>query len=590
MSMQAEDRLIVKTPDGLLAAMWLYTQPVRLTLLASTVLALTSNVVKLSLPLLAGLMINVIQLDGAAGLAKCRPYFIGLLLAFAFIWTVRVPAKLAQFRLARTAQQNMFAALNRRLFAAPMAWHEARHSGDTASRMGQSTGALFSMTLALFGNVESLILMIGPIVAVFILSPQVCLYTLMGYAVIATICFGVDHYQRAFWIKESDAHRVFGTALVDFFRNIMAIYASRRERSVVGILQQKQKSVFSIVRTNLVITEFKWSGIEIISTALGLILMIVYISQFATKGQAGRVELGNVFMVQAYVAAGSGALLAVVGSVSTFMRQRTDFATAEPILAIPVIVASDQRLPMSWRELSLAGLSFSYGGAAPALVDVDVTLQRGRRYALVGRNGSGKSTLLKILSGLLPPETATLRGDGEAVDFGALRNSATLVPQNPELLNGTLADNLFVEAAETWSDKSVAERRVLDLLIGPLGVGLGSDVVEGGANWSGGQRQRIAVARGLLSALDSQIVLVDEPTSSVDAIDERIILDKLGEMFADKCLVISLHNLELLNRFDEVIVLDRGRVIDVGPPSLVRQRCDYFRQVDKSDGVAHATA
>lgn len=583
MAARSQEWLSHETPGGLVAAMWRYCREDRALLVLAYAVCLLMNLGKLSLPLLVGVMINIIQVYGAAGLERCRPIFLCLLGVLAFLWIVRVPTKLAQFRIARTAQRNMIIALSRRLFAAPLVWHEARHSGDTASRMGQSSGAVFGFAIGQFGHVEALMMMIGPIIALYVLSPLICLCALGGYAIIAAICVGVDFHQRSFWVRESDAHRVFGTALVDTFRNIMTIYASRRQRKAAGFLEGKLQIVFAAVKKNVVMTEWKWSGIEMVTTAFGLGLMVVYILQYANaEAFSGKVELGNVYMVQAYVQGGMGALLTVVGNITAFMRQRTDFGTAAPIFAIQVEPASDAKLPSDWGELALEDLSYAHvssNGPVRAVDAVDLTLHRGRHYALVGLNGSGKTTLLKLLSGLLRPDTGALRIDGAQADFSALRNSATLAPQQPELLNGTIQDNLFLDPTDAGGVEHARQATVLDLLISPLGVDLNFEVHEGGANWSGGQRQRIALARGLISALDSEIVLVDEPTSSIDTRDERLIIDYLRQQFRDRTLIASLHNLELINRFDAVIVIDGGRIIDIGPPDTVRRRCHYFSAV-----------
>jgi len=522
-------------------------------------------------------MINIIQQDGGNGLAKCGGLLKALLLILVFIWSVRLPIKLMQFGLACEAQRDMLSSLMRRILSAPINWHEGRHSGDIASRIGQSTGAVFGFTFGQFALVESMLLMTGPIIALYILSPVICMAALGGYAALTLLCVCIDKYQLKFWTLETTAHRAFGTASIDFLRNMAVIYTARQEGRVEGVIGHKLGDIFKIARTNVLITECKWSGVDIISTGFALGLMVVYISLASTAGSNSHVALGNVYMVQAYVGGGIGALLSVIGNITTFMRQRTDFATAEPIYALEIQAKSGSKLPDGWRRLQCNELGYSYGTGkegVKALSALNIGFERGCRYALVGRNGSGKSTLLKVLAGLMPPSEGALLVDGVPLDPAALRNSVTLVPQTPELLEGTISDNLF------WDDEppgsGSAQGRILDLLIKPLGLGLEAQVVEGGSNWSGGQRQRIAVARGLLAALESDLVLVDEPTSSIDAIDERLILDHLSDLFREKCLIVSLHNIDLLDRFDYVVVVSEGKIVGCVDPSDFRARGEYL--------------
>jgi ATP-binding cassette subfamily B protein len=213
---------------------------------------------------------------------------------------------------------------------------------------------------------------------------------------------------------------------------------------------------------------------------------------------------------------------------------------------------------------------------APALQPMCITLLRGQHYALVGANGSGKTTLLQVLAGLLRPDGGALIVDGATFDFAALRSAATLIPQHPELLEGTLEHNLSIGASDGAVADEIARSRVVSDLLGRLNLNLISEIQEAGSNWSGGQRQRIALARGILSARGSSLILVDEPTSSIDSAEERYIINQLRTEFREECMLMSVHNLELLRDFDAVIVIEKGALLDAGPPEIVCSRCNYF--------------
>lgn len=292
-------------------------------------------------------------------------------------------------------------------------------------------------------------------------------------------------------------------------------------------------------------------------------------------------------MVQAYVGGGMAALISLVGNLSGIMRQKTDFAAAEAIYSIEPEPECTDSLAAGWRALEVQDVALTYRGpdfAVPALQSVDISLMRGRHYALVGVNGSGKSTLLKLLAGLLRPDSGALSVDGAPLDFGVLRDSATLVPQHPELLQGTLEHNLLIGSSDREAALELSANAVVRSLLARLGVDLDTHVHEGGSNWSGGQRQRIALARGLLSTSGSSLVLIDEPTSSIDSADERSIIEGLRTEFRSACLIVSVHNLELVREFDEVIVLDNGLVVDSGPVDIVQARCPYFRSHRRTEG------
>ena len=201
----------------------------------------------------------------------------------------------------------------------------------------------------------------------------------------------------------------------------------------------------------------------------------------------------------------------------------------------------------------------------PHLLDnIALHLERGRRIALVGESGSGKSTLLRILRGLHPPLTATVTLDGQPSDLAALSGSSTLVPQDAEIFENTVRYNVTCGIAdETGLDEAV-ERACLGPVLELLPNGLDTDIRERGVNLSGGQKQRLALARGLFAARDSSILLLDEPTSSLDPVTEAIVYDRIFAGLPDACIVSSVHRLHLLSRFDHIYVMDKGRIVEEG--------------------------
>ena len=235
--------------------------------------------------------------------------------------------------------------------------------------------------------------------------------------------------------------------------------------------------------------------------------------------------------------------------------------------------------------MRIEGLRFHHAaarGEAPALEGVDLALQRGRRYALVGPSGAGKSTLLRLLAGLDRPQAGTIGFDGEllADPAAALRLEATLIPQQSEIFEGTLRENLLLGASadDTQLDAALRLAAAEDFVAG-LAQGLDTVVAERGANWSGGQRQRLALARAMVAAQGSSLLLLDEPTSSLDPDTERKVLDRVLASHAGACVVSSVHRLNLLDRFDEVVLMQDGRVLDVGPPGDLALRSQAFRDL-----------
>jgi ATP-binding cassette, subfamily B, bacterial len=184
----------------------------------------------------------------------------------------------------------------------------------------------------------------------------------------------------------------------------------------------------------------------------------------------------------------------------------------------------------------------------------------------VGGSGAGKSTLLRTLAGLYAADRVRVVVDGAVRDeLTDLSSVAVLVPQEPEIFDGTVRMNLTLGVDRLDAELEEACRLAcFTPVLASLDGGLDATIRERGANLSGGQRQRLALARGLLAAQSAGRVLLDEPTSSIDPVTEARIYDGVLDALANACVVSAIHRLHLLPRFDVIVLLDGGRVIDTG--------------------------
>jgi ABC-type multidrug transport system fused ATPase/permease subunit len=228
-------------------------------------------------------------------------------------------------------------------------------------------------------------------------------------------------------------------------------------------------------------------------------------------------------------------------------------------------------VPVLHGEVALQGVTFAYGPDVPPAVEgLDLTLRRGERVALVGASGAGKSTLFQLLLGLRRPDRGQILCDGLPLASAAsLRGQLAWVGQEPFLFDGTVAENITLghETGDVAGDherlRLAAERSQSLGLIERLG-GFEAQVGERGRRLSGGERQRLSIARALYR--DAPLLLLDEPTSHLDAENERALRSALDELVKERTVLLIAHRLATVRGCERAVVLERGRVVEEGPP------------------------
>lgn len=248
-----------------------------------------------------------------------------------------------------------------------------------------------------------------------------------------------------------------------------------------------------------------------------------------------------------------------------------------------------ETLPKEWNKLQIDNINFSHSDPddpknTGRLTNVSITLEKGKKVALIGESGSGKSTLLSILRGLHKPEdNVRLLVDGRYnKSLASINNTVTLFPQDPEIFENSILYNItlglpfskeqVLKASDIAQFSDVAKN---------LPNQLDSNIQEKGINLSGGQKQRLALARGILSAASSEIILMDEPTSSVDPRTEAQVYSYMFEEFKNKVIVSSIHRMHLLSKFDYIYILENGRIVDEGTFQHLHNNSHAFKELWK---------
>ena len=266
----------------------------------------------------------------------------------------------------------------------------------------------------------------------------------------------------------------------------------------------------------------------------------------------------------------------VVGLLVQYHSAATAFESLEELMQRPVERPQDKRFlsrPRLRGDIEFRNVSFAYGeDDVPVLRDVAFAIRAGERVGILGRIGSGKTTLEKLILGLYQPTAGAVLVDGidlRQLDPAELRRNIGYVPQDVTLFYGSLRDNIVMGMPQADDDKVVQAARIAGIAeyVDAHPHGYAMLVGERGESLSGGQRQGVAIARAMIS--DPPILLLDEPTASMDHASEEAVKQQLRRHAAGKTMIVITHRTSLLDLVDRIIVVDAGRIVADGPKAQV---------------------
>jgi ATP-binding cassette subfamily B protein len=234
-------------------------------------------------------------------------------------------------------------------------------------------------------------------------------------------------------------------------------------------------------------------------------------------------------------------------------------------------------------EISFQDVRFRYApGASYALDEISFTVPQGTVLGIMGRSGSGKTTVTRLLQRLHANYDGIIKIDGmdlREIDLSHLRTHIGVVPQESFLFSGTIRDNISVahSGASFHDVVRAAQLSGAEEFIERLPRGYDTVLEEGASNLSGGQRQRLAIARALL--INPPVLILDEATSALDAESEAIVNTNLKRMAKGRTVISISHRLSMLVEADAIMVLERGKLYDMGTHQELLQRCDIYKQM-----------
>lgn len=574
---------------SLLATAWKNSRTEKKRYLLVYLLFIGASCVSALNPLLYGWFIGDIQKKGSHILGYAWIYagaYMGLKLVE---WAFHGPARVMERKLAFNLSKNYIDGLFHQLLQLPIGWHKDHHSGSTINRIRKAYTALKSFFESGFVYLQTMLKFIFSFAAMVYYSPLFgTIGVFLGILTIWVIyAFDKPYIKSLEEVNEGD-HAV-SSNLFDSLSNIMTVITLRLENRVQKGLSEKINAVFQPFVRNVIINEWKWFTAQILVAIIYSEVVLGYIFEHYHAGKP--FELGPLVTLLGFVALFTSVFYDFAQQYTQIVQYNTDIQTAR------VITESFEKehrasclrnLSSDWQQIRIKNLNFYHkqqGNTRPVvnargildlqvptsrrygLKELNIEIIRGKRIALVGESGCGKSTLLALLRGLYTPNTLPeIEVDGvTGYSIAAIADIITLLPQEPEIFEDTFRYNITLGLPFSTDEVNhVCEITSLAGVLENSDQGLDAIIVEKGMNLSGGQKQRLALARGVLAAQASSIVLLDEPTSSMDARTEQAVYVNLFKEFEGKTVISSLHRLHLLVHFDYIYVLDKGRIAEEG--------------------------
>ena len=329
-----------------------------------------------------------------------------------------------------------------------------------------------------------------------------------------------------------------------------------------------QQSLFSVVVSTI--------------TILGTALVLIVGGRFV---MSGRLTIGELTVVISYLGAVYGPLSAIAhttgqlqGALAGAKRVRAMFALLpETVEAPDAIDAVDIK-----GDIRFEDVGFTYPNGARVLHDITFEAKPGEMIALVGLTGAGKTTLVSLIPRFYDPTVGRVLIDGVDVRryrVRSLREKIAIVLQDPVLFAGTIADNLRYGRLDATDEEIEQAARAAHAheFISRLPKGYETEIAEAGGSLSGGERQRLSVARAILK--NAPILILDEPTSSLDAISEEIVFAALRRLRAGRTTIVIAHRLSTVRDADRILVLDGGEIAAQGRHEELLKSSQLYRRM-----------
>jgi NHLM bacteriocin system ABC transporter peptidase/ATP-binding protein len=538
-------------------------RPALLFLLITAVLALLPSV---TAPAALKIFVDDVLVRGLEG--WLRPLLVGIVFAALLQGVLSWLQGHAMARLQLALGASFGLQFFRHLLSLPTTFFAQRYAGDLASRADAATETGRSLRQQIVGAVSAALVVVFQIALMLLYDP---LLTTIGVGIAVANAAILQLVARA---RLDGTRRVLREAArlaavsVGGIQAIETLKASGLEQDFFGRWSGLQARLIN-ARTRLQVTDIWTNAAPLLLASLGS-AAVLWLG--ALRAMQGDMTIGSLVAFQSLLMGFFGPVATLVGIAANLRSLRAALERAHDVIDAPPDPALSQRPVDGENEgrlsgaAELRGVTFGYSPLEEPLIrDFDLVLRPGARIAVVGVSGSGKSTVARLVAGLLTPWTGELRFDGQPLatrSRAVVAASLGFVEQHIALFQGTVRENITLWDTTLSDMEILAASRdacVHDTIVARLG-GYDGAVTERGADFSGGEAQRLEIARALVHR--PSLLILDEATASLDPMIEQRVLDNIRRRGCTTLIIA--HRLSTVRDCDEIIVLERGRLVQRG--------------------------
>lgn len=538
-------------------------------------------------PLVAMYIIDHYVKTSAAQIIQLRPVL--LLLSLFFVVSL-IHAILSYFQtlVLQRAGSDVIKELRIKLFEhvqkLPIKYFDNLPAGKVVARITNDTQMILELFTVILPNfISAFITMIGVIIAIFFINTKI------GLIALVTIPFVMlwllwykkvtGKYNYVIREKNSDMNALINESI----NGMNIIQAFKQEKQIMNDFDEMNQAYLNNYKKIIQFDSLtEHNLLSTIRSIVFLMLIVVFGTQFLNSSVA--ISVGTLYILVNYITRLFDPLFGVLNVLGQLEQARVSCVRVFEMMNVSVEKMPEHQIQLPEKiegTVHFNDVSFAYNEGEYVLENINLEVDKGQTIALVGHTGSGKSSIMNLLFRFYDPTNGTIEIDGIPIiktDKRDMRKHMGIVLQDPYLYTGTILSNITLDDPKVTREKAVESLNAVggDRVLGHFKKGIDEPVIERGRTLSSGQRQIISFARAL--AFDPEILILDEATSSIDSETEEVIQKAMTVLSKGRTSFIIAHRLSTIKNADQIIVLDKGRIIETGNhDELIKLEGQYYK-------------